>query len=47
MGGIGGWSGCGGYGNGQQKEKFSEDDRRNQGEARILGRQDDSTLKFP
>ena len=47
MGGIGGLSGYGGYGDGQHKEKFSEDDGRNQGEARVLGRQDDATLKFP
>ena len=46
MGGIGGWSGYGGYNDGQLKEKFSEDDSRNQGEARVLS-QDDTTLKFP
>ena len=47
MSGIGGWSGYWGYSNGQHKKKFSEDDRRNQDEARVLGRQDDTTLKFP
>lgn len=47
MGGIGGWSGYGGYGNGQLKEKFSEDDSRNQGEAGVLGHQDNAALEFP
>ena len=47
MGGHGGWSGYGGYGDGQIKEKFREDDSRSQGEAMVLGRQDDTKLKFP